>query len=154
MAKISASDVKKLRDLTGARVLDCKNALEEAKGDFKKAETIVAKKGLARAEKNQDRETAAGMIAQYVHTNGKVAALIELRCDTDFVAQNVEFKQLGKDIAMQIVAMNPEDVEELLSQEFIKDASTTIEQLVKALSGKIGEKMVISRFTRFELGQE
>lgn len=154
MAKVSAKDVKKLRDLTGARVLDCKKALDEANGDFNQAEKIVAEKGLARAEKNQDRETTAGIIAQYVHNNGKIGALVELRCETDFVAQNKEFKQLGKDIAMQVVAMNPEDVKQLLEQEFIKDASVTIEHLVKTLSGKIGEKMIVSRFRRFELGQE
>lgn len=152
MAKVSAKDVKKLRELTGARILDCKKALDEADGDFDQAEKIVAKKGLARAEKHQDREAAAGFIAQYVHNNGKVGALVELRCETDFVAQNEEFKQLGKDIAMQVVAMNPENNEELLAQEFIKDASVTIEKLIKALSGKIGEKMVLFRFCRFELG--
>ncbi|KUK79528.1 MAG: hypothetical protein XD95_0320 [Microgenomates bacterium 39_7] len=154
MSKVSAQEVKKLRELTGARVLDCKKALEEAKGDFAQAEKIVAKKGLARAEKNQDRETAAGIIAQYVHNNGKVGALVEIRCETDFVAQNKEFKQMAKDVAMQVVAMNPQNVDELLAQEFIKDSSLKIENLVKTLSGKIGEKMVISRFCRFGLGEE
>jgi len=153
MKKISAVEIKKLREVTGARVLDCKKALEEAEGDFKKAEDLVAKKGLARAEKSQDRATTAGLIAQYVHVNGKVGALVEIRCETDFVAQNSEFKEMAKDIAMQVAAMNPETVEELLSQDFIKDSSLNIETLIKLLSGKIGEKMVLSRFTRFELGE-
>ncbi len=154
MSKISAQEVKKLRELTGARVLDCKKALEEADGDFAQAEKIVAKKGLARAEKNQDRETTAGIIAQYVHNNGKIGALVEIRCETDFVAQNQEFKQMSRDIAMQVVAMNPQDVDELLTQEFIKDSSIKIESLIKTLSGKIGEKMIVSRFCRFNLGEK
>jgi elongation factor Ts len=154
MSKISAQEVKKLRELTGARVLDCKKALEEADGDFAQAEKIVAKKGLARAEKNQDRETTAGIIAQYVHNNGKIGALVEIRCETDFVAQNQEFKQMSRDIAMQVVAMNPQDVDELLTQEFIKDPSIKIESLIKTLSGKIGEKMIVSRFCRFNLGEK
>jgi len=154
MTKISAQEIKKLRQETGARVLDCKKALEEAQGDFKKAQELVAKKGLARAEKTQDRETTAGLIAQYVHSNGKIGALVEMRCETDFVAQNQEFKDLARDIAMQVVAMNPENEKELLEQEFIKDSSVKIEMLIKALSGKIGEKMVLSRFVRFELGAE
>ena len=154
MSKISAQEVKKLRELTGARVLDCKKALEEADGDFAQAEKIVAKKGLARAEKNQNRETTAGIIAQYVHNNGKIGALVEIRCETDFVAQNQEFKQMSRDIAMQVVAMDPQDVDELLTQEFIKDPSIKIESLIKTLSGKIGEKMIVSRFCRFSLGEK
>lgn len=153
MKKISAVEIKKLREITGARVLDCKKALEEAGGDLKKAEGIVAQKGLARAEKNQDRATTAGLIAQYVHSNGKIGALVEIRCETDFVAQNSEFKEMAKNVAMQVVAMNPATVEELLDQDFIKDSSLKIETLIKLLSGKIGEKMVVIRFKRFELGQ-
>lgn len=153
MKKISAVEIKKLREITGARVLDCKKALEEAEGDLKKAEEIVAQKGLARAEKSQDRATTAGLIAQYVHSNGKIGALVEIRCETDFVAQNNEFKEMAKDVAMQVVAMNPETVEELLDQDFIKDSSLKIETLIKLLSGKIGEKMVVARFKRFELGE-
>jgi len=154
MTKISILDIKKLRQATGARVLDCQKALQEAKGDFKKAQEIVAQKGLARAEKNQDREVVAGLVAQYVHNNGKVGALVEIKCETDFVAQNDEFKQMAKDVAMQVVAMNPQDVDELLEQDFIKDPSIKVEKLVKLLSGKIGEKMVVTRFKRFELGEE
>ncbi len=153
MKKISAVEIKKLREITGARVLDCKKALEEAEGDLKKAEEIVAQKGLARAEKSQDRATTAGLIAQYVHSNGKIGALVEIRCETDFVAQNNEFKEMAKDVAMQVVAMNPETVEELLDQDFIKDSSIKIETLIKLLSGKIGEKMVVAKFKRFELGE-
>ncbi len=154
MTKISAEEIKKLREITGARVLDCKKALEEAEGDLKKAEALVAEKGLARAEKNQDRATTAGLIAHYVHSNGKVGALVEIRCETDFVAQNSEFQEMAKNVAMQVVAMNPATVEELLEQDFIRDSSIKIETLIKLLSGKIGEKMVLTRFKRFELGEE
>lgn len=149
---ITAQDIKKLREITGARIMDCKKALEEANGDFKKAEALVEAKGLARAEKNEDRETKAGFIADYVHMTGMTAALVEVVCETDFVAKNQDFRDMARDIAMHVTAMNPASVEELLEQEFIKDGSKTIGGMLKALSGKIGEKMVISRFVRYELG--
>lgn len=149
---ITTEDVKKLREATGARVMDCKKALEEAAGDFAKAVKLVEAKGLARAEKNADRETKAGFIANYVHMTGMTAALVEVVCETDFVAKNQEFRDLAREIAMQVVAMNPESVEALLEQEFIKDPSKTIGEMLKALSGKIGEKMVVNRFVRYELG--
>ena len=149
---ITAQDIKKLREITGARIMDCKKALEEANGDFKKAEALVEAKGLARAEKNEDRETKAGFIANYVHMTGMTAALVEVVCETDFVAKNQDFRDLTREIAMQVVAMSPASVEELLEQEFVKDGSKTIGGMLKALSGKIGEKMVISRFVRYELG--
>jgi elongation factor Ts len=154
MSKIKAVDIKKLREITGARVLDCKAALEEAQGDLLQAEELVSQKGLARAEKNQDRETAAGIIAQYVHNNGKVGALVEIRCETDFVAQNNEFQEMARAVAMQVAAMDPENSEALLKQEYIKDSKVNIETLIKSLSGKIGEKMVLVRFVRFELGEK
>jgi elongation factor Ts len=149
---INAADIKKLREKTGARVMDCKKALEEAKGDFKKAEKLVEEKGLKRAEKTKDREVKVGFIASYVHGNATVASMVKLLCETDFVAANDEFRSLGKSIAMQIASMNPKDKEELLKQEFIKDPSVTIEDLLKKLSGKIGEKMEIGEFTRYEIG--
>lgn len=148
----SLDELKKLREETGARVMDAKKALEEAKGDYAKAKKLVEKKGLARAEKTADRETKAGYVASYVHNTGQVASLVELVCETDFVAQNEEFRKLGTEIAMQVASMNPKDVKELLSQEYIRDGSLTIEKMIKALSGKIGEKMVVSRFVRYGIG--
>ncbi|MBD3279843.1 MAG: translation elongation factor Ts [Candidatus Pacebacteria bacterium] len=153
MAKITTQDIKKLRQATGARVMDCKKALTEAKGDFQKAQELVKAKGLARAEKKTDRQTKAGLIGNYVHTNGQIAALVELGCETDFVAQNQQFKKLAKQLAMQIVAMNPQDLKELLTQESIHDAQQTVAEQVKALSGKIGEKMEIKRFSRLAVGE-
>ena len=150
---ISAADIKALRDLTGAAVMDCKNALTEANGDMKKAEELVKLRGLAKAEKKADRETKEGYIASYVHATGKIAALVEIQCETDFVARNPEFQTMAKEVAMQVTAMNPETVEELLAQEYLRDASITIEQLVKPLSGKIGEKFVVSKFIRYAVGE-
>lgn len=149
---ITTEEVKKLREATGARIMDCKKALEEANGDFNKALKLVEEKGLARAEKTTDRETKAGFIANYVHMTGMTAALVEVVCETDFVAKNQEFRDLAREMAMQVVAMSPEDVPALLEQEYIKDPSKTIGGMLKSLSGKIGEKMEVRRFVRYELG--
>lgn len=154
MANYTAADIKKLREETGAGMLDCKKAFEESNGDMAKAREWVKERGLAKAEKKSDRETKEGYIASYVHMTGKVAALVEILCETDFVARNDEFQAMARDIAMQVASMNPENVEELLTQDFIKDPSMKVEGLVKSLSGKIGEKFVVNRFTRFEVGQE
>lgn len=150
---ISMNEIKKLREETGARIMDCKKALEAAEGDMKKAKALVEEKGLARAEKTADRETKEGFIASYVHSNGLIGALVEIQCETDFVAANDEFRTMARDVAMQVVAMNPENVEELLAQDFIKDPSKNIELLIKSVSGKIGERMVLTRFVRYEVGK-
>ncbi len=149
----TAADVKTLREITGAGMMDCKKALDEAGGDMKKAEEIVKARGLAKAEKKADRETKEGYIASYVHTNAKVAALVEILCETDFVARNPEFQTMAREVAMQVVSMNPESVDELLTQEYLRDPSITIETLVKQLSGKIGEKFVVNRFVRYAVGE-
>lgn len=148
---ISMDLIKKLRTATGARVLDCQKALQEAKGDFDQAVSIVEAKGLARAEKSQDRETKVGYIATYTHNTGMVAAMVELLCETDFVAANDEFRQLARDIAMQVAAMGADSNEDLLQQDFIKDPEKTVALVIKALSGKIGEKMLLGRFQRFAI---
>lgn len=149
----TAADVKKLREETGAGMMDCKKALDEAKGNFDEAKEIVRQKGLARAEKKADRETKEGYIASYVHATGKTAALVEILCETDFVARNEEFQSMARDVAMQVVAMTPADTEELLGQDFIKDPSMTVQDVVKGLSGKIGEKFEINRFVRYTVGE-
>ncbi len=143
--------IKKLREITGARILDCQKALQEADGDLDKAIAVVEAKGLARAEKNQDRETKVGYIATYTHNTGMVAAMVEILCETDYVAKNEEFRQMTRDIAMQVTAMGAENVEDLLQQDFIKDPEKTVELVIKTLSGKIGEKMTLSRFERFAI---
>lgn len=152
MANYTATDIKNLREETGAGMMDCKRALDEADGNYDKAKQIVFERGLAKAEKKSDRETKIGYIASYVHTNHQVAALVEILCETDFVARNDEFQTMAKEVAMQVVAMNPESVDELLAQETLKNPSITVEALIKTLSGKIGEKFVLSRFVRYEVG--
>jgi len=148
---ISMDQIKKLREITGARILDCQKALQEADGDLDKAIAAVEAKGLARAEKNQDRETKVGYVATYTHNTGMVGAMVEMLCETDFVAKNEEFRQMTRDIAMQVAAMGAENVADLLQQDFIKDPEKTVDLLIKSLSGKIGEKMILSRFERFAI---
>ena len=143
--------IKKLRELTGARILDCQKALQEAGGDLDKAVAAVEAKGLAKADKIQDRETKVGYIATYTHNTGMVASMVEMLCETDYVAVNEEFRQMVRDIAMQVAAMGAESVEELLQQDSIKDSDKTIELVIKTLSGKIGEKMTLSRFERYAI---
>lgn len=146
--------IKQLREETGAGVMEAKKALEESNGDMKKAMEWVRQKGLARAEKKAlEREAKEGMIASYVHQNNRIGVLVELSCETDFVARNDEFQKLGREVAMQIASMAPENVEELLEQQYIREPSKTIGILVKELSGKTGEKMEVKRFVRFQLGE-
>ena len=152
MPNYSTSDIKNLRQETGAGMMDCKRCLDEAKGDYQKAKQLVYKRGVAKAEKKQDRETKEGYIASYVHTNYKTASLVEILCETDFVARNDDFRVMAKDVAMHIVAMNPSNIEELLSQDFIKNPDISVEELIKRTSGKIGEKFVVNRFIRYQVG--
>jgi elongation factor Ts len=149
----TAADIKRLREETGAGMMDCKKALDEAKGNFDLAKEIVRERGLAKAEKKADRETNIGYVTSYVHSTNQVGCMVEILCETDFVARNPEFQALAKDIALQIVAMSPATVEELLAQDSIKNPSETIEQMLKVLSGKIGEKFVINRFVRYAVGE-
>ncbi len=153
MATYTIKEIKQLREETGAGMMDCKKALEEANGNYAKAKEIVRQKGLARAEKKADRVAAEGYIASYVHGNNQVAALVEILCETDFVARNSDFQAMAKDVAMQVVAMNPANIEELMGQDFIKDPAITVETVVKETSGKIGEKFVVNRFVRYEVGE-
>ncbi len=143
--------IKELREKTRAGVMDVKQALEESDGDMAKAEAWLKQKGLASAAKKGDRETGQGLIEAYIH-NGRIGALVEVNCETDFVAKTEDFQTLAKDVAMQVAAIGAENVEELLEQEFIKDPSHKISDLVKGAIAKLGENIVIGRFTRYELG--
>ncbi len=149
----TAADIKALREETGAGMMDCKKALEESAGDMDKAREWVRQRGLAKAEKKADRETNEGYVAVYAHNNNRVAAMVEILCETDFVARNPEFQEMARSVAMQVASMAPADVPELLAQEFIKNPNQTIEELVKSLSGKIGEKFVIKQFVRYAVGE-
>jgi elongation factor Ts len=148
---IDLKAVKKLRDKTSASIADVRRALDETKGDEKKALEWLKKRASEIAAKKADRETGEGLIEAYIHGGGKVGVLVELLCETDFVAKTDEFKFLAKEVAMQIAAMNPEGVDSLLEQEYIRDSSQTIEQFLKSAIGKLGENITIKRFTRFEL---
>lgn len=143
-------EIAQLRQETGAGVMDCKHALEEANGSFEKAKAIIREKGLAKAAKKSGRETGAGHLESYVHA-GRVGVLLELRCETDFVARNEKFKKLAHELAMQIAAMNPENVRELLGQPFVKDEEETVENLVKKTIAELGENIEVARFTRYEI---
>jgi elongation factor Ts len=149
--KIDIKLIKQLREETQVSIADCTKALEEAKGDYEKAIELLKKRGIERAEKKASRETAQGLIEAYVHQNGKVGVLLEILCETDFVARTEDFKRLAHEVAMQIAAMNPKNVEALLKQEYIRDGSVTIENLIKQTIGKLGENIVIKQFTRFEI---
>ncbi|MBU1166871.1 translation elongation factor Ts [Patescibacteria group bacterium] len=146
--------IKELREKTGAGVMDAKKAIEEASGDMKKAVELIRAKGLARAEAKAEREVKSGRVYCYTHAGGTAAAMVEVACETDFVAKTEEFDALCKEIAMQIVSMNPTDVDELMAQPYIRDGSKTIEQLVKELVSKTGENIRIVRLARFKLGVE
>ena len=196
---ITAKDVAALRARTGAGMMDCKKALEETGGEIEKAVDLLRQKGIARAGKRADRGASEGVIGSYVHFNGKVAVLVELNCETDFVARTPDFVQLAKDVSLHIASANPlavsgdavpaevlerekgifraqaaesgkpEAVQEkmvdgklrkffeervLLEQPFVKDDSQKVGDLVKAVSGKLGERVVVRRFVRYELGGE
>ena len=165
---ITTADIKALRELTGAGIMDSKRALEEAGGDIERAQDILREKGIASAAKKSDRETEQGIIESYIHSGGRIGAMIEANCETDFVARTEDFKALAHDIAMQVAAMNPRFIDEseipdgddvdpqescLLQQPFIKDPGVTIDELVKELIGKLGENIRIRRFSRFSLGE-
>lgn len=195
---ISPKDVSELRARTGAGMMDCKRALEEAQGDMNKAIELLRAKGIAKAEKRAGRSASQGLVVSYLHHNNQVGVLLELNSETDFVARTEEFGQLARDIALHIasadpIGINPEDVpaetiererriaEEqvaaegkpeairskivegkirkfiaertLLEQPFVKDESKTVGQLVKEVSGKLGEAVVVKRFARFRIGE-
>src|SRR3990167_3379814 len=150
---VSLDQIKQLREKTSAGVADCRKALEEAGGDFEKAEELLKSWGIDKAASKADREAGQGLVETYIHSGGEVGAMVEVNCETDFVARTDEFKTLAHEVAMQVSAMDPKDVEELLEQEYIRDSSKKIGDLVKEAIAKLGEKIVIKRFMRFELGQ-
>lgn len=176
---ITADQVKALREKTGAGIMDSKRALQESEGDMGKAESLLQAQGLTKAGKKGDRVALQGVIEPYVH-GGRIGAIVEVNCETDFVARTPDFKTLAHDVAMQIAAMNPryvsrDDIPEadyaglesefgsredaykavvLLDQTFIRDSKTTIGDLVKSGIAKLGENIQISRFSRFEVGAD
>ncbi|MBI2166182.1 MAG: translation elongation factor Ts [Chloroflexi bacterium] len=165
---VNLDSIKALRELTGAGIMDCKEALEKAAGDLKMAQDILREKGFAAAAKKLGRETKQGLVEAYIHSGGRIASLVELNCETDFVARTPEFKDLAHSIAMQVAAMDPKYVslaevpaenglkpEEvaLLAQPFIKDPTRTVQDLVTEFVSRVGENIRVRRFIRFSLGE-
>ncbi|MFA6357746.1 MAG: elongation factor Ts [Candidatus Omnitrophota bacterium] len=173
--KSSVEAIKELRDLTCSSVAHCKKALDEAKGDIKQAIILLRKQGLEIAVKKQSRAAKEGRVECYIHHGNKIGVLLEVDCESDFVARNEEFMRFTKDLAMQIAASNPEyikkeDVPEevlkheknkedfyknncLLEQVFVKEPSLTIKDYLGSIVAKIGENIVIRRFARYKIGE-
>ncbi len=147
---MAKEDIQKLREMTGAGVMDCKKALDDAKGNFDAAVKLIQERGLAKAEKKSERSTGAGLLEAFVH-NGRVGVLLLLRCETDFVARADKFKELAHDLAMQVAAMDPENPEELLKQVFVKNSSLTVEELIKGVIAVLGENIRVEKFCRYDL---
>ena len=197
MAEVSAALVKELRERTGAGMMDCKKALTECNGDMNKASDYLREKGLAAAAKKEGRIAAEGLVESYIHGGGRIGVLLEINCETDFVARGEEFKILARDIGMQIAASNPQYLDKedvpadvlqhekdilkaqalnegkpekivekmvegriekfykevcLMEQPFVKDQDMSIRDVILEKTAKIGERIVIRRFTRYELG--
>lgn len=153
MADITTADIKVLRDETGLSISEVKKALEQAEGDKSKALEILRQRSSVMAEKKGDRALGAGAVASYIHNGGTAGTLLELSCETDFVAKNEDFKSLARDIAMHVAAMNPSDTTELLTQPFIKSPDKTIQDMVNGAIQKFGERTEIRRFTRFSVSE-
>ncbi len=143
--------VKKIRLETGLGIMEIKSALEDSEGDETKAKQLLKERGFAKAEKKAEREIKAGRVMTYVHSTGRIGAMIELLCETDFVAKNEEFEAVGKNICLQIAAMNPENAEALLEQDFIKDPSVKVKDLIVGLVAKFGENIKLGNFVRYEV---
>jgi elongation factor Ts len=167
--EITTQMIKELREQCGAGVMDCRSALVSTKGDVEKALAILKEKGLAKAQKKAERVTMQGMVESYIHTAGRIGALVEVNCETDFVARTDDFKRLVHDIAMQVAALAPKYISEedkpkdneaasvevcLLSQPFIKDPTKTINDLIVETISKTGENIKVRRFTRYELSSQ
>jgi elongation factor Ts len=166
--EVTVELIRALREKTGAGIMQCKEALEANQGDIEQAAEVLRIKGAAQVAKRAGRDTNQGLVEAYVHTGGRVGAIVELGCETDFVARTPEFKVLAHDIAMQVVAMDPvyldksEITEEddrpiaqvsLLQQPFIKDNSSSVEEVVQELAAKLGENVRVLRFRRLALGE-
>ncbi len=154
MSKVDFAKLKQLREETGISFSLCKKALEEANNDIEAAKKKLNKWGAAKLKEKSSKSTSEGGIFSYVHHNKKVASLVELQCETDFVSGNKEFQSFGQELAMQIASSNPSNIEDLLSQEYNRDPSKKIKDLLNDLVLKIGENVKVSRFIKWELGDK
>ena len=148
---ITTEQIKELREETGLSIMQCQKALEQANGDKDKAISLLKEKGAEIQAKKSGRTLGSGVVVSYIHTGETVGVLLELLCETDFVAKNPEFKSVAKDIAMHIAAMKPEDSATLLEQPFIKDADNKISDLINNTVQKFGERTEVGHFVRFSL---
>ena len=159
MAKATIEDIRSLRAETGAGVMDVKRALEDAGADPAKARELLRERGLELSARRADRETGEGLVEAYVHPGRPLGALVELRCETDFVARTDEFKTLAHDLVMHIAAMAPERINDddegdgvaLLAQPWFRDGSQTVDQVIRETIAKLGENIQVKRFNRFEI---
>jgi elongation factor Ts len=152
MSKVNLELISKLREETGAPVVRVKKVLDEVKGDHKKALEILRKEGFEKAEKRSERVTGQGVIATYVHHSQKIATMVEILCETDFVARNEVFQELGHNLAMQLAFSEPKSADDFAQEVFIKDPSRKVEDLVKEVIAKTGENVKIGRFYRLQIG--
>ena len=176
MMATTTDDIKRLREETSCGVIDCKKALEEAKGNFSKAKELLRKRGLEMAAKKSDRLAKEGRLEAYIHHGNKIGVIVEVNCETDFVARSEDFCKFTRDVAIQIAALNPKYIKKedipadvlareadkevyikancLLAQAYVKDPGKNIQDLLNELVAKIGENIVIKRFVRYMLGDE
>ena len=147
---ITVDQIKRLREETGVSISECKKALEEAKGDVKKAKEILKKLGSSFARANKKKEVKAGIIESYIHSGKKIGAMVELHCESDFVAHSEDFQKLAHELCLQIAAIDPENIP-LLEQLWIRDETKRIRDLIDEYIAKFGENIVLKRFTRYEL---
>jgi elongation factor Ts len=167
--KVTAAMVKELRDQSGAGIMQCRKALMECEGNIEKALDVLKEQSLFKAAKKAERPAVEGVVEAYIHTAGRVGAMVELNCETDFVARTEEFKQLAHHLAMQVAAMNPKFITEeeytpeteeepqdacLLLQADIKQPDKTIKEIITEVIARTGENIKVGRFTRFELGEQ
>ena len=165
---VETKKIKDLRAKTGAGIMDCKRALEDTGGDIPEAEELLRQKGVSSAANKGGRRTDQGVVESYIHNGGKIGALVEVNCETDFVARTSDFTSLAHDLAMQVAAMSPQFINKeelidnnneydeqscLLEQPFIKDPSKRIQDVINETVGKLGENIEVKRFTRFSLGE-
>ena len=144
-------DIKQLREETGMSMMDIKNALKESSDDLEKARELLRSRGADIARKKQEREAGEGIVDVYLHSTGKTGVMLDLRCETDFVGKSSEFKDLAHELSMQIAAMDPESPEELLAQDYMKDPAKKVEGFLQEYVAKLGEKIVIKRFVRYQI---
>lgn len=147
----SIDQIKQLREETGLSISECKRALEAAGGDIAKVKEYLRNLGKELAEKKQTREVREGFLEVYVHPTHKLGAMVDVRCETDFVARAPDFRNFCHEIALQIASMNPQNVEELLKQPYVRDPSRQVQNLLQEAIAKLGENIMIQRFIRFEI---